>query len=183
MLAGRVVERFEINGKKVVIRYPRFTDVKDLMEYYNSLIEERAFVGMQKKVSFEKELDWICNMLKNIETKKAVALVLEVDGKVVGMANVTRNKYDSQRHIGKLGIGIRKEFRGIGLGKRLMKAILREAKRILKLKIVTLEVYSPNKVAIRLYKKFGFKEVGRIKGGVDHYGKICDNIIMMKRLE
>jgi len=88
-------------------------------------------------------------------------LLAEDKNKIVGISSVELRK-DRESHVGEFGISIRKEYRGIGLGKKLMKEVLKLAKRELKPKIIRLSVFSENKIAPNLYKKFGFKEVARI---------------------
>ena len=57
---------------------------------------------------------------------------------------------------------------------------MEKAVKELKIKIVTLFVYSGNKVAINLYKKMGFKKLGVIKKGVSYYGELIDDYLMIK---
>lgn len=52
----------------------------------------------------------------------------------------------------------------------------------MKLKILTLEVYSTNKRAIHVYEKLGFKETGRIPKGLFRNGKYIDQVVMVKEL-
>jgi len=52
-------------------------------------------------------------------------------------------------------IAVDKEFRGQGIGKRLLELFEGEAKK-LKVEKMRLEVKTSNKVAINLYKKMGF---------------------------
>ncbi|SET94176.1 GNAT family N-acetyltransferase [Paenibacillus sp. NFR01] len=57
-----------------------------------------------------------------------------------------------------LGMAIRAEHRGRGIGTELLKTLLEQAK-IEGINSISLSV-DPNNPAIRLYKRFGFKEVG-----------------------
>ncbi|RLJ00554.1 MAG: hypothetical protein DRP06_01905 [Candidatus Aenigmatarchaeota archaeon] len=65
---------------------------------------------MQKKISKKEELEFLIDLLKNIENKEAVALVAEVNGKVGGLTHI--NKKYTECHRGKFGISLRKDFRG-----------------------------------------------------------------------
>ena len=56
-------------------------------------------------------------------------------------------------------MGIVREFRGFGLGKRLLLHALAQAK-VLGLEKVELEVYTTNLPAIRLYEGVGFEREG-----------------------
>jgi ribosomal protein S18 acetylase RimI-like enzyme len=62
--------------------------------------------------------------------------------------------------IPELGIAIKKEVRGKGLGSQLMHSIIDEAKRNC-FKALSLSVDGDNTNAINLYRTLGFTEVGR----------------------
>ena len=51
-------------------------------------------------------------------------------------------------------------FRGMGVGKRLMNAMLKALKQK-KIKKASLEVYKANKLSVNVHKKLGFKTVGK----------------------
>jgi len=57
-----------------------------------------------------------------------------------------------------LGMAILKEYRGRGIGTELIKAIIQEAKAK-GIASISLSV-DPNNLAMRLYRRFGFTEVG-----------------------
>lgn len=63
-------------------------------------------------------------------------------------------------HIPELGIAIEKEYRGKGLGKKLMNSIIEEAKNN-GFDELSLSVDANNSNAIQLYDKIGFIQVGR----------------------
>ena len=62
-----------------------------------------------------------------------------------------------------VSIGVRTEYRGLGLGELLLLAAIKQAIEY-ELRHVTLEVRVSNHVAQNLYKKYGFKERGLRKG-------------------
>jgi ribosomal-protein-alanine N-acetyltransferase len=66
-------------------------------------------------------------------------------------------------------------FRGQGIGARLLVAMLGEA-AALGARLVTLEVRVSNLAAQRLYRKFGFEEVGRRKG---YYRDNAEDALLM----
>jgi len=179
MFTGKIVEEFKIDGDFIRIRYIKFEDFKDLQEHTNSLVEEGAYLNRQKKVNKKEGLEFITDFLKKIENKESVALVAEVNGKVMGLAKINKKK-GAESHVGVLGIAIRKEIRGRGIGKRLAELLIKEAKKHLKIEIVELEVFAENKVAYNLYKKLGFKKAGVVRNGLKKNGKYFDRILMVK---
>lgn len=78
-----------------------------------------------------------------------------------------------------LNVAVRADMRGQGIGKRLMTALLEEAKRR-GVKRLTLEVSAENVAAIALYSGFGFEKVGVRKR---YYENRFDALIMRLELE
>lgn len=181
-IPGNIVKEYEVDGKKVRLRYPKWEDLKHLHEYINSLVKERALIGMQKPISMENEIDWLSDKIKKAETGNVIMLIVEVNGKVVGSSEIKKKELDANKHVGTLAIGLRKEFRGMGIGKEMMNSLASIAKKELGIRIIESSYYELNNASERLHKSCGFKEVGRIPKGCNYYGKYRDEIIMYKEL-
>lgn len=84
-------------------------------------------------------------------------------------------------HGGNFGMFLLPEYRGMGLGTKLMAAILKASRS--KFDLVFLEVFGKNKVVRKLYEKMGFEPCGRIKNYVKGlvYG-FDDALIMQKQI-
>jgi len=165
---------------KITFREPKATDVKSALEMINSLVEEKAYITVQKKLTLKEEKEYFKKILKDGGKKIRVDLILDINGEVYGSAGVWLIDDGIRKHVGELGIALKKNARGRGLGEKLFKKIIEKAVKELKIKIVTLFVYSRNKVAINLYKKMGFKKLGVIKKGVSYHGKLIDDYLMIK---
>jgi putative acetyltransferase len=104
------------------------------------------------------------------------------EGTVVGVADVNMKDLVEQ-HIGNFGISVAKAYRGEGIGALLMEAVLKEALATLpQLRIIVLEVFSDNTLAIAWYKKSGFVEYGRLPEGVLHNNTYVDAVYMYKKV-
>ena len=172
-------------GKKLKVREIRKSDLKrakDFLNYINSLVEEEAMISIKKKKTLKEEKEWLKNQLKEIKEKKRVMILAEDKNKIVGICSCELRK-ERESHVGEIGIGVRKEYRGIGLGKFLLKEILKLAKKKLKPKVFRLSVFEGNKVAQNLYKKLGFKKVAKIPKQVEYKGKLVDEIVMIKEVK
>ena len=103
-------------------------------------------------------------------------LVAEDDGDgspvVIGYAGLIA--YDDEAHVATLGVAA--ERQGEGLGARLLDALLAEADR--RTSVVLLEVRAENDVALGLYKRRGFVEIGRRRG---YYQPSGEDALVMKR--
>jgi len=171
------------NRKGVKLRKPLRRDLRNVrkfQDFINSLITEEAKILLNKKLSLKEERKWLEEMLENVKIHRKVFLVAECNNKIVGTTGIELNR-GKKNHVGEFGITIRKDYRGIGLGKYLMGEILKLAKKELKPKpkIIRLSVFSTNKPAINLYKKYGFKKVGTIPKQVQCKGKLTSEVIML----
>lgn len=100
---------------------------------------------------------------------------------VVGWCDVFPEDNPRLSHRGTLGMGLLPEFRGKGVGSRLLQAVLDHAKKF-GLEKVELKVYTTNESAISLYKKFGFEQEGYIKNYRKLDGRYFDCLVMGKFL-
>jgi ribosomal protein S18 acetylase RimI-like enzyme len=104
-------------------------------------------------------------------------LVALVGDRVVGWCDVTPRDRPAIRHCGVLGIGVLPEWRGRGLGRRLMECAL-EASRAFPFVRVELAVRADNARAFALYRKVGFEVEGRRQRAIFIDGVYYDDIVM-----
>ena len=90
------------------------------------------------------------------------ALAAVVDGRVVGSCSL-RLGARRQRHLGQIGISVRDDYAGQGIGSALMAAVIDLAENWLGLTRLELQVYTDNARAIQLYEKFGFQIEGTMR--------------------
>jgi ribosomal protein S18 acetylase RimI-like enzyme len=121
----------------------------------DSVSKEREFLAFLEAPPIETTYVYV---RENIKDKRPHYVAL-VDGSVVGWCDITSLNRPIYAHAGVLGMGITKEFRGIGIGSELMKQTLERAKQI-GLTRVSLFVRENNHPAMNLYKKMGFEIEG-----------------------
>lgn len=109
--------------------------------------------------------------LKNPNSKYIVAIM---ENQVVGYAGIW--SVLNEAHI--TNIVVKKDRRNNKIGTELLKELIKMAKKE-KIEFLTLEVNVNNKIAINLYKKYNFKEVGTRK---KYYKGLDDAIIMTLEL-
>ena len=91
-------------------------------------------------------------------------LLIEPGGRAVGWCDIVR-RCDEPDDVGFLGVGIAREYRGIGWGSRLMTATIHDAKKR-GFNEIRLEVRASNFNAIRTYMRLGFVRIAYRTDGV-----------------
>lgn len=99
------------------------------------------------------------------------------DARVLGWCDIKRSTSLALAHSGTLGMGVNKEFRRQGLGRRLAEISLNKAWQ-LGFEKVELTVYCENQAAIRLYEKLGFIHEGIAKNYARLEGRSLDAVRM-----
>ncbi|MGB9743263.1 MAG: GNAT family N-acetyltransferase [Minisyncoccales bacterium] len=171
-------------NKKVTIHLLSKNDlnkVEKFVDYINSLVKEKAQIMHHSSFALAEEKKWLKEQLRDIKNKKEVMLVAEADNKIIGIVDIKLGK-GRQNHIGDFGISIRQGYRRLGLGKYLTKQIIQLARKRLKPRFIRISVFSTNKIAQKLYRKFGFKVINRIPHQFQYRGRLVDEIIMMKSI-
>jgi RimJ/RimL family protein N-acetyltransferase len=182
MKAGVVIRSFSAkDGRKVVLRTPKWEDLDDLLELINSLVEEGAEIIRDRKVSREEEIDWLSKTLASLEKNEIFFVVAEVDGKVIASSDIHPLK-GFESHVGILGIIVKNGFRDVGIGTEMMRTLIEQACKM-GLKVLTLSVFATNKRAFHVYEKVGFMQTGVIPRKHFKDGRYIDEIIMTKLLE
>ncbi len=170
-------------GKAILIRYPQIGDEKEMWRYINELSKEKTYVRFQgEEVSLKDEIEYLNSQLKKIKDKKVITFLTFYQNELVAISDINMSD-KTERHTGALGISVVKDLRGEGVGNVIMDLILKEAKKELpELKIVTLEVYSTNDIAQKMYQKFGFVQYGLLPNGIMRGGSFEDAILMYKNI-
>ncbi|CAA9398179.1 MAG: hypothetical protein AVDCRST_MAG93-10085, partial [uncultured Chloroflexia bacterium] len=88
------------------------------------------------------------------------ALVACVDAEIVGSLGLHTVERPRRRHVADLGMAVRDDWQGKGVGTALMGAAIDLADNWLNIERIELTVYTDNHPAIALYKRFGFEIEG-----------------------
>jgi len=87
---GQTLRTFSAkDGRRVVLRTPKFEDLDDCLEVINSLVDEGADIGREVKASRDEEADWLAKKLAEVEQEKTIFIVAEVDGRFAGSSEVS----------------------------------------------------------------------------------------------
>ncbi len=127
-------------------------------------IGEQCFSTPWQLRSFEYE----------IENRDAILQVAVLDSEIIGY--VCLRSILDVTHV--LDIAVIPAFRQTGIGSMLLRNALQELRRISPdIHLITLETRESNIAAMKLYEKFGFREIGRRRG---YYQKPHEDAIIME---
>jgi ribosomal protein S18 acetylase RimI-like enzyme len=102
------------------------------------------------------------------------------EGEVVGWCDIVPKSRPVHAHVGVLGVALLPEFRGQGLGGRLIRQTL-DAARAFGLHRVELTVRENNANAITLYRKIGFETEALMRDAIK-VDDVCENVVLMALL-
>ena len=109
------------------------------------------------------------------------SLVACVEDEVVGEISLhTTPTRWRMRHVASIGMAVRDEWQGKGVGTALMQAVIDLADNWLNLSRIELRVYTDNTPAIALYEKFGFEIEGTHRRFAHRDGEYVDAHVMAR---
>lgn len=161
----------------IQIVYPSEKLFPSFHEALNTVAKEKIYIEMIEAPTLEK----VSTFQSELIAMDGPVYYAVHNDRVVGWCDVFPSKNPRLNHRGGLGMGIVSEFRGQGIGSKLLSAVLDHSKKF-GLEKIELQVYTTNKSAIALYKKFGFIEEGVIKNYRKLDGQYFDCLAMAKFL-
>ena len=162
---------------ELVIRESNESDIYCIKEIYNQGIEDHIATLETEKKNDSYMKEWY---EKHIGRFKVI--VAEHEGQVVGWASL--NQYNNRcayDGVADLSVYISREFRGNGIGKKLLVELESIARKNRFHKMV-LFTFPFNQLGQGLYNKMGFREVGVFKNQGILDGEFVDVMAMEKLL-
>ncbi|HVF98546.1 MAG TPA: GNAT family N-acetyltransferase [Chloroflexia bacterium] len=172
------MEAQPVDAGPVVIREARVSDAAKCLDYLREVSAEPGVMlpvdSDEWDMSVQEEEAFIEHM---VAAPNCLILVVEAEGKIVGILTCNGGARRAMRHAVTLGITLHKHYRDKGLGHQLMQRTLDWA-RSSGITRIELHVYVQNAKAIHLYEKFGFKIEGRRTRPYYHNGNYIDDYVM-----
>jgi phosphinothricin acetyltransferase len=163
---------------EVTIRPATAADVPEITRIYNEGIRDRLATLETEERTPQERLAWL-----EARDERHPVLVAERAGAVAGWGSLNVfNPRPAYAHVADFSIYVGREGRGAGIGKALLAALIERARELGYHKLV-LAAFLQNEAGMRLYTRFGFREVGvyREQGLLD--GRWVDVIIMERLLD
>ena len=172
-------------NSKVKVRPLRQGDFGEVSANYWAAYEEakhNPWLGIylfSEKPSVEDEQRWLSETLEMANLGSGFALVAELDGKVVGLADVrAKNTQQEQQHIGVVGVYVVEGCRSMGVGTALLNAVIDAAKKQGKYEMLILSAFGNNQAAMKIYRKIGFTQFGELPNGIKRNGEYTSEVYM-----
>ena len=160
------------------LRKVQENDLLGFNEALNEVCAERKYLASINGFSIEMHWDFLCEVL----LRGAPQIVALNDSKIIGWCDIRPRELEGFTHVGRLGMGVKKAYRRLGIGELLLDECLRDA-RSGGIEKVELEVFSDNIPAVQLYRKHGFLEEGRKIKARKLDGNYQDIILMGLQLQ
>lgn len=161
-------------GELIEIVETRPGHASALRDCLDEVAGERQFLLMTEAPPLEKIERFIAKMI-DLGNPQFVALR---GNEVLGWCDIHRSEKRAFQHGGEMGIGIRRDWRRRGLGRRLLRAALDQA-WARDFRKVELSVFVHNKEAIAFYRDFGFEDCGQTKEFAQLDGSFYDALRMV----
>ena len=162
---------------ELTIRHASPHDAAAIASIYNQGIDDGNATMETELRTPEERRFWV-----TAREPRYPVIVAEARGKVVGWGSLNVfNPREVYRHVADFSLYVEREWRGTGVGSRLLADLIELAKRLDFHKMV-LAAFPSNEGGMALYRKFGFREVGVYKEHGFHRGQWADIIIMEKLL-
>ncbi len=162
------------DGGDVLLRRAQPEDAEAHVELWNAIGAERIYLMTER---LARTVEEVRTQFRDADPLRTLWLVAEQDGQLVGGAGLQRGVWKKNEHTATLGIALRKEFRGRGIGEALLRSGLEWARSV-GIRKVKLGVFATNDRAIALYRKLGFVEEARLRGEVILEGHPVDEVLM-----
>ena len=148
------------DGRKAVLRVPTPEDAPELLRYLIGISGETEFVlaypEERQNLTVEQEAAFIRRM---VESDDVLFLVCEVEGDLAGCCQADFNHHMKTAHRASVGVGLWKQYWGLGIGTAMFEELIAEARRR-GVMLLELEFIEGNSRARALYEKMGFRVTG-----------------------
>ncbi|MHA1346990.1 MAG: GNAT family N-acetyltransferase [Candidatus Heimdallarchaeaceae archaeon] len=165
-------------GKNIILRAIEMSDLEEIMKYFNNY-ETRLGLGDIIPFSSKQEEEWIKRTIENYSKGTEYNFVIEHKETKEFLGTCGIGSFSTSSRSAELGIGIHNpENFDKGYGTDAMICLMKFGFRVHNLHRIELGLHSYNERAYHVYKKLGWKEVGRKRDFHFMQGTYYDTIIM-----
>ncbi len=157
----------------IEIRTAKLSDAAQVHAYYSRLLEEKIpYIRDNPLPTIEQEVEFVRGFVDG----PGDLLLAFHNLNVIGMLGMLRSAHYQEHHRIHIGISVQSEYRGNGLGSKLLNKASSWAKDN-GVSSIELEVMA-NNPAVKLYQKLGYEVIGRVKNGFKVNSEYFDVLYM-----
>ncbi|MBP6016587.1 MAG: GNAT family N-acetyltransferase [Candidatus Promineofilum sp.] len=172
------------NPAPMLIREARPEDAPALITYFRRLFGESGINLITEADEFSPTVEAESRFIREMaRASNSIFLVAEIDHHIIGQLTLEGGKRRNVKHAAVLGITVAQEWRGQGIGHRLLAQAIGWARAGGVISRIELHVFVRNERATRLYQEFGFVVEGRRREAVIRDGQYLDDWVMGLLLE
>jgi RimJ/RimL family protein N-acetyltransferase len=165
---------FNLKDKREVIIRPMIKeDVEELYKFFSKLDkEDKQFLrdDVSKKETIQKWAD-------NLNYDVVLPLLAFYNGEVIADGTLHASNYFWTRHVAEIRIVVAKDFRNLGIGKKIVSELFFVSlKRGFKKIVAQIPFYQQN--TIRIFESLGFEKEAILRKHIMIQGKFIDLLIM-----
>jgi putative acetyltransferase len=157
----------------------RRAEPNDYEAVYKILAGPKAVWGTLQ-LPYPSVEQWRKRMAEPREGLYSLVACVENDEVVGQLGMQTFPNHPRRKHVGYIGMAVRDDWQGKGVGTALMEAAIDLAENWLNLTRLELEVFVDNTPAIKLYEKWGFKIEGTLVDYAFRDGEYVDTYMMAR---
>lgn len=150
-------------------------DLEGISEIYNATILKTTATFDTEPRTLDEQKQWF-----EEHDLKYPILVAEEKGLIVGWASLSRwSGRCAYSDTAEISVYVKEEHRGKGIGRKLVKTILREGEKA-GLHTIVARIADGNKLSIHIFEVFEFSHIGIMKEVGKKFGKLIDVYLMQK---
>lgn len=169
------------DGRMATLRTPEPRDARALVGFMRDSLRTSAYLTRLPE-EFSRT-SWAQRRIiaRALAAEREIMILAEADGGIIGMIEAGTDRRRRVCHVARFGVTVAKDWRGVGIGRALIGALIGWAEANPALERLELHVHSENEAAIALYKSLGFAEEGRRRRAIKYAdGRYMDDIIMAR---
>jgi len=165
------------DGERAWLRPATPDDAEGALALLRPICAEHEFLARDSiDFSIEEERAFLATA---VSERRLLLLAVDAQGHIVGSTGIAPDGEDhmpAASHVARIGIALHRDYRGRGLGRAAVQAVVDWGRRAGYKKAVA-EVYSTNARSLALFRGLGFGEEVVLRGQVCIYGRDVDAVL------
>lgn len=163
-------------GQSVKLRLLQPGDAPALLRFFQRIPSHDRFYLKDDVTSLQVIESWCAN----IDLKRVIPLVAEIEGEIVADGTLHRRRHPARRHVGEVRIVVDPRYRGRGLGTHLIYQLLEFAYDNQMEKVVFELIPGQEEPAIRVAREIGFKSAAVFRSHVRDISGLSHDLMVLE---